>query len=220
MKRNLYRLLALTLLLTFIAGTFPALAAAKVAIVKPETFWQGDWQRVMLENLPKGAAIASVKSSRTDIIQVVEADENRPWMLHALAGGKSRITVRYTLKSGAAKSVSATFTIKKYPNAIKYIKLNGKKLPIKPAEDIQYLLQGYNKTATRLTVAANTGWKIEKITLYLDKIDGTEKELDVTKKNGKSIKTPRSYHVIQYLILFRNTKTGVIYHSVVTLFRQ
>ena len=48
MKRNLYRLLALTLLLTFIAGTFPALAAAKVAIVKPETFWQGDWQRVML----------------------------------------------------------------------------------------------------------------------------------------------------------------------------
>ena len=55
MKRNLFRLLALTLLLALLTGTVPALAAAGVAIVKPDIFWQGDWQRVELENLPKGS---------------------------------------------------------------------------------------------------------------------------------------------------------------------
>ena len=69
-------------------------------------------------------------------------------------------------------------------------------------------------------MTANTGWKVDKITLYLDRNRETVKTLDITKKNGKSVKTAKSYDVLQYVILFRNTKTGVIYHSVVSLFRQ
>ena len=217
MKRNLFRLLALTLLLALLTGTVPALAAAGVAIVKPDIFWQGDWQRVELENLPKGATVTKVKSSRTDIIQV---NDGEPWYMHAVKAGKSKITVKYRLKSGTVKSVSATLTVRKYPNAIKAIRLNGKKLDIKPAENIEYQAHGYKKTATTLAVSANTGWKVDKITLYLDRNRETVKTLDITKKNGKSVKTAKSYDVLQYVILFRNTKTGVIYHSVVSLFRQ
>lgn len=217
MKHCWIRLLALTLLLTLLAGALPAFAAAKVAIVKPDVFWQGDWQRVELVNLPKGAAISSVKSARTDIIQV---NDGEPWYMHAVSAGKSRITVKYKLKSGAVKSVSAIFTVKKYPNAIKSIKLNGKKLPIKPAENVEYQVHGYKKTATALEVAANTGWKVDQITLFFNKGRDTVKEVDITKKNGKSVKTPKSYDVLQYLILFKNARTGAVYPSVVTLFRQ
>ena len=217
MKANWIRLLSLTLLLALLTGAVPALAAAKVAIVKPDVFWQGDWQRIELKNLPKGAVITSVASSRTSVIEV---NDGEPWYMHAVKAGKSKITVRYKLKSGKVKSVSATLAVTKYPNAIKSIRLNGKKLPIRPAENIEYQQHGYSKTATTLKVTANTGWKVEKITLYLDRNRETIKELDITKKNGKSVKTARSYDVLQYLILFKNTSTGVIYHSVVTLFRQ
>lgn len=219
MKHTLIRLLGLALLLVFLTGAVPALASAKPAIEKPDVFWQGDWQRVVVNNLPDGAAITSVTSSKTTVIQIIDGDGERPWYMHALKAGSSKITVKYKLKSGARKSVSATLKVKKYPGAIKYIKLNGKKLDIKPSENIEYQVQGYKKTATTLTVAANTGWKVEKITLYLDKDRVTLKELDVTKKNGKSVKTAKKYDLIQYLILFKNKKTGVIYHSVVSLYR-
>ena len=69
-------------------------------------------------------------------------------------------------------------------------------------------------------MAANTGWKVDQIFLFLNKGGETVKELDITKKNGKSIKTPKSYDVLQYLILFTSTKTGEMYPSVVTLFRN
>ncbi len=220
MKHNWIRLLSLTLLLTLLAGAVPALAAAKPAIEKPDVFWQGDWQMVVVKNLPKSAVITSVKSSKTSVIEVTEGDEERPWYLHAIKAGSSKITVKYKLKSGTIKSVSATFKVKKYPNAIKFIKLNGKKLDIKPEENVDHQIHGYKKTTTTLQVAANTGWKVDQIFLFLNKGGETVKELDITKKNGKSIKTPKSYDVLQYLILFTSTKTGEMYPSVVSLFRQ
>ena len=219
MRKVSFRLFSLMLLAALLCGSVPALAAAKPALKVPELFWQGDWVKVEVTNLPKGAAITSVKSAKPSIIQVIDGDAERPFFLHGLKGGRSKITVRYRLKSGATRSVAATVTVKKYPNAIKSIKLNGKALPIKPAENIEYQIQGYKKTATTVRIAPNTGWKVDRITLFMEDGQGQVKNLDLTKKNGRSVATPKRYTVLQYLFLLRDAK-GQIYHSVLTLFRN
>lgn len=225
MKHSWIRLVSLTLLLAMLVGTMPAFAAAKPTLFQPkdngDNFWQGDWVRIQVNNLPKGATITSVKSAKTSIIEIIEGTEDHPWFMHGLKEGKSKVTVKYTLKSGKTKSVSAYVEVTKYPDAIKSIYLNGKKLKLNPKENIEYQAHGYKKTSTKIKVTANSGWKIEKIILYLEKYDGSaSKEKDVTKKNNKSVSTPESYDLVQYLILFKNKKTGVIYHSVLTLRRD
>ena len=129
MKRIL-SLILIVLLLTTIAT--PALAAKAKPSIIPTTLWAkcDYFESVRFRNMPEKAKLISIKSSNTKVIKVVkEGSGIYDNYLEPLKAGKAKITVKYKIGS-KSNTISATYTVKKYPNPLQSVEVNGAKVNI------------------------------------------------------------------------------------------
>ena len=204
MKKAFSRILTLCLLLCLLASVAaPGLAAAKPTIAN-STLWAGVGKSaVLVQNLPGNAKSFSITSSRKDIIKVGCGDRNDPstlW-LKPLKVGKSKITVKYKA-GGKSYSVSSTFTVKKYPNPLAWVKVNGKKIDLKKNK-LGYDLESYTKKKLTVDYALSSGWKVRRrfVSMFVD-----NDIKDVAWKKGKAIDLSNVPAAIVTLVLY-NSKT-------------
>ena len=188
------RILSLLLaLLTLVCAAVPALAAPRPAI-EPRTLWAGCeyYSGVDFVDMPESAKIVSIKSANKSVIKVVkEGSGLYDHYLEPLKAGKSKITVKYKYK-GKTATISATYTVKKYPNPMTWVKVNGKKLNIK-ANKYYYDFEKYTKTKATVTIKLAKGWSIVDTWGFIQDPDDDSTFEEFSPKSGKAFKLPKGY---------------------------
>ena len=142
--------------------------------------------------------IISVKSSNKSVLKVKTEkwDNNKYFNLKCKKAGKAKLTVKYKKPDGSTSTVKKTIKVKKYPNQIKSLKVNGKKVKVSENK-YQYFKSNNKKSSVKIKMALKKGWKISYVSVraYNSKTDKS-KDIKVSKsavKNGKAIKIPKSY---------------------------
>ena len=205
MKNKLMRSFALCLLLVLLVGaSLPGQAAAKPSIIT-STLWAGIGRcAVIVQNLPSDATSFSITSSNKAVIKAGcddKKDANSLWV-EPLKVGKSKITVKYR-SGGKTRSVSTTFQVKKYPNPLAWVKINGKKISLSKNK-LGYDCNNYKKTSITVDFKVSDGWKVQ----YLDGVRIRDDEYrDFKWKKGKAIKLAADQRAIIDIALINN-KTG------------
>ena len=155
---------------------------ASAVKIDPETLWAGcEYQgSVHFVNFPKNGKIINVKSSNPKVLKATcEGTAVYDNTLTPLKPGKSKISVTY--KAGSKKkTVSAVYTVKKYPAPYKSILVNDKKINIKDNK-YYYDVNSYKKTSAKVKVNPKSGWKIVDSYAFAG-------ESFTPVKNGKAIK--------------------------------
>ncbi len=142
------------------------------------------------------ATITSIKSSNKKVISVKKNtyDGEVYFTTKCKKAGKSKITVKYKTPAGKTGKITKTFRVKKYPNEIKSLVINGDKVNISKNK---FEYQDFSKkTSVSIKAALKSGWKIRDIySVYYDK-NWKDKKVKVTKKmikNGTKISFPKKY---------------------------
>ena len=188
-------LLAMAFVLTILAPASFAEAKTPKTTIVTETLWAGCeyFPTLQYNNMPSNAKIVSVKSSNTKVIKVEkQSSDINDTLLYPLKPGKAKITVKYKVK-GKTKTVSATFKVKKYPNPLLSVKVNGKKLDIKTYK-FYYDFYKYKATNTKIQVKLAKGWKIADAYRFTEKSKDGSDFNDYNVKNGKAFKVKKGYN--------------------------
>ncbi len=201
MKNRFLRVLALCVLAALLCATaLPAFAASPKPEMPSHTFWAGERRWCLgVYNAPEDARLVSVKSSNPKVLRVEKGDSLDNIFWEPLKPGKSKVTVTY--KVGRKKqSISATYTVRKFPAPFDTLKVNGKSISPSSQKNI-YDLENYKKTRATTTYKPKKGWEVVE--------NGFEvfDEDRITLKSGKSVKIPKGksgYAVIGLM----NKKTG------------
>ena len=126
--------------------------------------------------------------------------------------GKTTITVTYTTFEGSTGKASFKLEVKKYPKAIKSLKVNGKKVKVEKKKidtRFSYNLK-YNKTSAKIKMALNNNWKIKKVWAIYEIGSGdyyeTKKISKQTIAKGKKIKFQKKYDDFYVYIDMKNSK--------------
>lgn len=207
MKHTLIRILSLCLLLCLLtAVAVPGLAAEKPTIVNG-TLWAGVGKSaVLVMNLPRNAKSFSITSSNKDVVKVGcsdRSDASTLW-LKPLKTGKSKITVNYK-SGGKSRSVSSTFTVKKYPKALAWVKVNGKKIDLSLKKNkLGYDCIGYTKKKITVDYKVGSGWKVKRRDIV--KFSG-DTPVEGTWKKDTAINIAKCDEAFVQLVLV-NSKTG------------
>lgn len=191
MKKKLYLHLAGLLAVAFLAAasageTFAASNAP--AKLKAGTLWLGDevYGGVDYETVRDGVKLVSVKSSKPSVIRAMKDSDSNEFYANTIMPvklGKSKITVTYKYK-GKKYTTSATYTVKKYPNPFKSIKVNGNKIDLK-ANRYSYNVEKFKKSRVKVQFSLASGWKLTRGYTY-----GKDYSL-VPVKNGSTVKVPK-----------------------------
>ncbi len=162
MKSKLLKALSLCLLLALLAGlAVPGYAATKPSIIT-STLWAGVGRCALIVlNLPEDAKAFSVTSSDKSIIKAGCDDRNDAGSLwiKPLKAGKAKITVKYK-SGGKTRSVYARFTVKKYPNPLAWVKINGKAIDLKKNK-LGYDVNNYTKKSITVDYKLSSGWTVK-----------------------------------------------------------
>ena len=149
--------------------------------------------------------VSSVRSSNTSVI---EASKNKYGMvkLHGKNTGRAKITIKYTGRNGKKGVYTRTFDVKKYPAAVKSLKVNGKSVSIKKHR-FEYNTKTTKKT-TAVKVAPKKGWKVDYVNIEIMGPNGKYKRIEGSKAkkhviNGTSVDFSKSYNYMAYNIKLR-----------------
>ena len=220
MKNKLLRILALAMLLALVVSAIPATAEAKKVSIKGQLLWAGAYgESITVKNAPEGAVVTSVKSSNKSVLKVNQyGDTFDDISVTPKKAGKAKITVKYKVGKNSYSVTSANFTVKKFPKAIKSLKVNGKSVSL-TKDKFDYPLFDYAKTKGTITVKAASGWKVSKLVLFPDPDYNPSSTYRKTVKNGKSFNIPSdgSYCVD---ITMTNKKTNDVFVYHVGFFRN
>lgn len=146
-------------------------------------------------------------------------DGNVRWSLTPKKTGKVKVTATYKTSSGK-KKVSKTVKVKKYPNQIKSLKVNGKTVSTKKYQN--YYDKKYTGTSVKIKTALKDGWKLKSV--YCDVTDKNYngKPIKVSKStilNGKAIKFAKKYKYFFLDFEMQNKSTGDIIRYSISLNR-
>lgn len=233
MKNNTLTRISAILLAVFVAFsmlcvfTGEADAASGPVKLDKKTYWVGEESWGSAPVLPTGnnwdavdnAKLVSVKSSKSSVLKAVkDGNDLYGYYLMPKKAGKSKITVKYKLK-GKTYTMSRTYSVKKYPNPIKALKLNGK--TIKTSKNKFSLnTDGYKKTSAKIKITPNSGWKIT--LAYITLVKGDINKLKEIKpsvfKKGGSIKIPSGYN--GYIFINLENSKGETFNYGVRFFRE
>lgn len=212
MKRTLRVLSQLLTLLTVLSLMAPAMAAGNKPTIVPETLWAGCeyYNSLYIENLPESAKLLTIKSSKPDVIKVVkEGSGLYDHHLVPLKTGKSKISVKY--KSGSKTgTIAATFTVKKYPNPLSFVKINGNKIDIK-SNKYYYTVNKYTGTKTTITVKPAKGWKIDSTWGYMEKADNNSDFSEFSPRSGKAFTIKKGYNAGAFFTLVNGKNERIQY---------
>ena len=189
------RILSLLLVVFALAGLAgSALAATLKPAIEPRTLWAGCeyYSSVDFVDMPENAKILSVKSSRPGIIKAHRESSNiYDNYLEPLKAGKSKITVKYKYE-GKTSTISATFTVKKYPNPLTSVTVDGKARNLK-ANPYYLDINKYKGTKPLVKVKLAKGWKIAYTWGYTEKPGAEDSFKEFNPRNGRSFKLPKGY---------------------------
>ena len=187
--------IAKTMLLTILAMVFGMLlsvgvqAAGKPAIVTKRVYIYKDSDYmdeyddeyddlcVKFKNIPKGAKIVLAESSNEKVLDGIahdagydESKTGGGWQVILIGKkpGKSKLTITYKTLSGKKVKLSKTITVIKYPDPVKSVVVNGKKMKIeKGIADCGVKLLKNKKGDAKVKVQLRSGWKIVKNKSYV-----------------------------------------------------
>jgi len=182
MKLKLFRVIAVGLLLVLAVAALPAMAESDVVLNIDKILWIGQgYVSVYVDNLDYGAQIVSVKSTSPSVLKVrYEEDDPYYFDVKPLKAGKSTLKFTYKL-NGKKTTVKKTITVKKYPNAIASLTVNGTKVSFKKNR-FTYTVSKFKKRAVTIKVKPAKGWKIKGMYTDLEYIGYREI------KNGQTFK--------------------------------
>ncbi len=168
----------------------------------------------------------SLKSSNPKVIKVVKRDEYHTDIM-PLKAGKATLTAKivdFLDDEDKEQTVKRTIKVKKYPNQIKSLSVNGKKVKLSGNKRYEYVVNNFNKTTASVKLELKKGWKIKAIRAMASDTN-KEKDLDLKKvvkknyKSGKSFKVPKRYDNTRIWFIMKNSKGEEITY-VVRLLRK
>ena len=151
---------------------------------------------------PLDAKVTSVKSSNSKVIKVRKNkyDGDTWFSADFKKVGKSTLTIKYKKPDGSSSTMKKTITVKKYPNQIKSLKVNGKKVKISENK-YGFYVEKCKKTSVKVKVSLKKGWKVDEYVTAsaCNSKNGKEKEIKIKASNitkGKAIKFPKGYDTL------------------------
>ena len=180
-------------------------AASTWKISAPSEIWAGTSGVIKVTNDEgKEAKIKSVKSSNENVIVIKkqswvtekEGEYQDVYVMASQKKGKATITVKYKAPgSKKTKTLTKKVKVKKYPNEINSLVVNGKKINVDKHKFS--VSRKTSRKAVTVKLALQNNWKVSNVSGTKYK-SGTGKYVDVkvTKKmlaNGSEIKFPSKY---------------------------
>lgn len=201
MKKRIAIVTLLAIVLSLmLAASSAALAKGLDLKLETHTYWEKDpsCYTVFTENLPENAKLVSIKSAKPKVLRAEKWGSGK-WDCGVvpLKAGKSKVTVVYKI-SGKKVTVSGTFTVKKYPNAIKKLTFNKKAIDLKK---YPFEIDNFKQAAKTITIKVTpaSGWKLVSPIEILS--EGCSYK---TVKNGKSVNISLKKPRVSALITLHN----------------
>ncbi len=213
MKKNMRKIASVLLMLCLVCGMF-ALSSGQ-AYAEGESWelnmndyvWAGDSSWVWLYDVNSEiyveATVLGITSSDPAVLAIEESkwwdDEDNMYTDYYVRGkkaGTADISVDYSDSNGKTGTLTKTITVKKYPYAIKSLKLNGKSVKISKNKFKTAKKISKSKTSVNIKMALKKGWKIVHVHAFRITKSGTASAAKITKKmvtRGSSIKLPKKY---------------------------
>jgi len=159
----------------------PAMAESDVVMNIDKVLWVGQgYNYVYVDGLPDDAEIVSVKSTEPGVLKVRYEAGDTGFEVKPLKAGKTTLKYTYRL-NGKKTTIKQAVRVKKYPNAIASLTVNGKSVSFKKNK-FRYIVSKFTKRAVTIKVKAAKGWKVKGMYTDLEYI-GYSKI-----KNGKTFK--------------------------------
>ncbi|MBQ6440345.1 MAG: hypothetical protein IJJ06_09525 [Mogibacterium sp.] len=163
--------------------------------------------------------LTSVTSSNTSVVSVSKLsayDEKgkkiKIFRLNYKKAGTAKLTVKYTRPNGKKATITKTLVIKKYPNMIKSLKVNGKTVKISKNK-LRYTVKAFKNTSAAIKMATKNGWRITEATI--DYYGKTYKYKELKKSvvtKGSKISIPKKYdHAIVYIYMYDKNDNRIVY---------
>lgn len=181
---------------------------------KDVSLWAGDTTNWALQNFVNttdyNLAITSVVSSNSSVLKVNKWGTNKDLSSYSVQtpkAGKATLKVAYK-QNGVSKTISATYTVKKFSDGISSITFNGASMKVPTSKaaintDDCFQFKGIKAT---LVVKTKNGWETSHIHGYFYKNNSSaNQEAEIT--NGKSFYIKKGYQGT-ISINFYNSKTG------------
>ena len=207
-------LFVLLFIMTAIAPPTVAEAAGNKVSIVTDLLWADCeyYNSIQFENMPDKAKIISIKSSKPAVLEVEKQGSGiYDNLLIPHKAGKSKITVKYKVGK-TTKTVSAVYTVKKFPNAYASIKLNGKKVNFKKIK-YYYDVFSYKKNTVKIDLKPAKGWKIIDTYSNTSKAKTGANLKDFQYKNGKKIAIKKGYNCNIFFTL-QNKKGETIQYGI------
>lgn len=229
------------MLLFGIAFAYPqeSSATTKYKIDLPKTFWIGqdeEWLRLVDQD--DGIVyIDGIKQSKKGVFSITKEDyldenDNTHYDIYVkpAKAGKTKLTVNYSDVEGTQGTVSASFKVKKYPNEIKKLVVNGRSIKIGKKAKNRFGCRVKTKgTRTSIMLKPSKGWKITSVSSVLSRgeDDDIRSYKSVTKKKitkktvsrGKKVKFPKDWVVLNVCVTMTNKNQETIDYNV-TFYRD
>jgi hypothetical protein len=130
--------------------------------------------------------------------------------------GKIKLKVIYKKKSGTKKyTLYKTVTIRKYPNMIKSLKVNGNSINITKARRYGYTVRKYKGTQPKIKLIPAKGWKYYYVQAYRfsDKESSDSRLKFKTIKEGRAIAFDKKYDgmTVDIYLMEEETSRMIIY---------
>ena len=237
MNCNVLKRVSAVLLAMFVAfgmmcfSTWETKAADNWELSSPDTFYVGQREFYLdvgnyddASGETDWATITSAKSSKKSVVKIKsdtwEGEDGNPvkaYSMKFLKAGKAKITVNFQKSNGSAGSITKSVTVKKYPNQIKSLKVNGKTIKTsKGIKRYEYYVTKFKKSKVNVKMALKKGWKISDVyvSVYNSK-NGKSKDIKVKKsavKKGTGIKLPKGYDNMNINIYMSKGKQEISYY--------
>lgn len=177
----------------------PAQPENKAPVLEPQTFFAKDPAAALsIKNLdPDDDHACFVKSSNKKVLRVKEdVNADYGYKITPLKKGKVRVTVKCR-KDGKNYTLKATYTVKAYPNVIKSLQVNGKKLKVTSKKNAYSVTQkNFKEEYATVKLSQKTKWNIDYVyvDMWNNKGEGDQIEVPVdTIKTGGKINIPAKY---------------------------
>ena len=219
LSRSFSVLLALCLAFSMICiNTSEVNAASGYSIGMSSSVHVGEEEELSIYNTKtyegESNAVTTAKSSKPKVLKVYKVirtdysgNKTTVWKWKALKAGKAKIVLKYKTKSGKTGKIKHKVQVKKYPNEIRKLTINGKAVNVRKNK-FSVTRNGITSESIRIKLKLKKGWSIESASgrLYTS---GSTKDLKGVKKKlkkGKAISFDKKYNEMFLFIYMKNKK--------------
>ena len=239
MNSNVFKRVSAVLLAMFVAfgmmcfGTWEAKAADSWDLQGSDSYFAGNEVYVEVGSYDQDGNyawgdITSVKSSKKSVVKSISypgTDENgksiKVYYLKFVKAGTAKVTVKFKKPDGSKGSLTKTIKVKKYPNQLKSLKVNGKKVKTSKGDKRYiYFADKFKKSKVTVKMSLKKGWKVSSVSGYaFNSKSGKNKDIKIKKsviKKGTGIKFPKGCDNLIIDITMQNGNKEIPYQIYVS----